>query len=143
MRRPLSFRADLDAYPPYQPMEQRLAWDQRSHGGKSNEASEIGPFGYADKPAEKHCWLICCERKILFRLKKQAEKTDYRAIELTGGASGHASCAWPVLYGRATAAPAHRIFIPLRSGVGAPRVDRQVVNSLVACRCRCSIHRLT
>jgi hypothetical protein len=32
------------------------------------------PFGYADKPAEKHCWLICCERKILFRLKEQAEK---------------------------------------------------------------------
>jgi hypothetical protein len=20
------------------------------------------PFGYADKPAEKHCLLICCER---------------------------------------------------------------------------------
>jgi hypothetical protein len=34
----------------------------------------IGPFGCADKPAEKHCWLICCERKILFRLKIQAEK---------------------------------------------------------------------
>jgi hypothetical protein len=33
-----------------------------------------GPFGCADKPAEKHCRLICCERKILFRLKKQAEK---------------------------------------------------------------------
>jgi hypothetical protein len=32
------------------------------------------PFGWADKPAEKHCWLICYERKILFRLKKQAEK---------------------------------------------------------------------
>jgi hypothetical protein len=31
-------------------------------------------FGCADKTAEKHCWLICCERKILFRLKKQAEK---------------------------------------------------------------------
>jgi hypothetical protein len=32
------------------------------------------PFGCADKPAEKHCWLIYCERKILFRLKKQDEK---------------------------------------------------------------------
>jgi hypothetical protein len=32
------------------------------------------PFGCADKPAEKHCWLICCERKIPFWLKKQAEK---------------------------------------------------------------------
>jgi hypothetical protein len=32
------------------------------------------PFGCADKPAEKYCWLICCERKILFRLKKQAKK---------------------------------------------------------------------
>jgi hypothetical protein len=36
--------------------------------------SFIGPFGWADKPAEKHGWLICCERKILFQLKKQAEK---------------------------------------------------------------------
>jgi hypothetical protein len=34
----------------------------------------LAPFGYADKPAEKHCWLICCERKTLFPLKKQAEK---------------------------------------------------------------------
>jgi hypothetical protein len=34
------------------------------------------PFGCADKPAEKHCWLICGERKILFRLKKQAEKDE-------------------------------------------------------------------
>jgi hypothetical protein len=31
-------------------------------------------FGCANKPAEKHRWLICYERKILFRLKKQAEK---------------------------------------------------------------------
>jgi hypothetical protein len=31
------------------------------------------PFGWNYKPAEKHCWLIFCERKILFRLKKQAE----------------------------------------------------------------------
>jgi hypothetical protein len=31
-------------------------------------------FDCADKPAEKHLWLIYCERKILFRLKKQAEK---------------------------------------------------------------------
>jgi hypothetical protein len=31
-------------------------------------------YGCADKPVEKHCWLICCERKTLFRLKKQAEK---------------------------------------------------------------------
>jgi hypothetical protein len=32
------------------------------------------PFGCADKPAEKYGWLICCEKKTLFRLKKQAEK---------------------------------------------------------------------
>jgi hypothetical protein len=38
----------------------------------------LEPFGCADKSAEKYCWLICCERKILFRLKKQAEKTDYK-----------------------------------------------------------------
>jgi hypothetical protein len=30
--------------------------------------------GCANKPAEKHGWLICCERKILFRLKKQVKK---------------------------------------------------------------------
>jgi hypothetical protein len=41
----------------------------------------MAPFGCADKPAEKHCWLICCERKILFRLKKQAKKTDYKPDE--------------------------------------------------------------
>jgi hypothetical protein len=34
----------------------------------------LAPFGWADKLAEKHHWLICYERKILFRLKKQAEK---------------------------------------------------------------------
>jgi hypothetical protein len=34
----------------------------------------LAPFGCADKPAEKHCWLIYYERKTLFRLKKQAEK---------------------------------------------------------------------
>jgi hypothetical protein len=28
------------------------------------------PFGWADKPAEKYYWLIYCERKILFQLKK-------------------------------------------------------------------------
>jgi hypothetical protein len=33
-------------------------------------------FGCADKPVEKHCWLIYCERKILFRLKKQVEKDE-------------------------------------------------------------------
>jgi hypothetical protein len=33
----------------------------------------MGPFGWNYKPAKKHCWLIFCERKILFRLKKQGE----------------------------------------------------------------------
>jgi hypothetical protein len=32
------------------------------------------PFGCADKPTEKYCWLICYEIKTQFRLKKQAEK---------------------------------------------------------------------
>jgi hypothetical protein len=40
-----------------------------------------GPFGCTDKPAEKHCCLICYKRKILFRLKKQAEKIDYKLDE--------------------------------------------------------------
>jgi hypothetical protein len=30
----------------------------------------LEPFGCADKLAEKYYWLICGERKILFRLKK-------------------------------------------------------------------------
>jgi len=34
----------------------------------------MAPFDSADKPAEKHCWLICYERKTFFRLKKQAKK---------------------------------------------------------------------
>jgi hypothetical protein len=36
----------------------------------------LGPFRCADKPAEKDCWLIYWERKILFQLKNQAEKPD-------------------------------------------------------------------
>jgi hypothetical protein len=39
------------------------------------------PFGCADKPAEKHCWLICCERKTLFRLKNKLKSTDYKPDE--------------------------------------------------------------
>jgi hypothetical protein len=38
-------------------------------GHKLNDS----PIGWNYKPAEKHYWLIFCERKILFRLKKQAE----------------------------------------------------------------------
>jgi hypothetical protein len=43
-------------------------------GGTRAASNIMAPFGCADKPAEKHCGLICCERKILFQLKKQAEK---------------------------------------------------------------------
>jgi hypothetical protein len=38
-----------------------------------NADSTMRSFGWNYKPAEKHCWLIFYERKILFRLKKQAE----------------------------------------------------------------------
>jgi hypothetical protein len=41
----------------------------------------LGPFGWNYKPAEKHCWLIFCERKILFQLKKKPNKTDYKPDE--------------------------------------------------------------
>jgi hypothetical protein len=37
-------------------------------------ADASAPFGCADKSAKKHCWLIYCERKTLFLLKKQAKK---------------------------------------------------------------------
>jgi hypothetical protein len=39
------------------------------------------PFGCANKPTEKQCWLIYCERKILFRLKNKMKKTDYKPNE--------------------------------------------------------------
>jgi hypothetical protein len=42
--------------------------------GVASFALLLVPFGCFDKPAEKHYCLICCERKTLFRLKKQAEK---------------------------------------------------------------------
>jgi hypothetical protein len=48
----------------FTPTPNAMAWKTRI----------LALFGCADKPAEKHCWLICCERKTLFRLKKQAEK---------------------------------------------------------------------
>jgi hypothetical protein len=41
----------------------------------------MAPFGWADKPAKKRCWLICCERKILFRLKNKLKKTDNKPDE--------------------------------------------------------------
>ena len=34
----------------------------------------MAPFASLKKQAETLFWLICCERKTLFRLKKQAEK---------------------------------------------------------------------
>jgi hypothetical protein len=37
-------------------------------------AQILESFGCSDKSAEKHCLLIYCERKIMFQLKKQAEK---------------------------------------------------------------------
>jgi hypothetical protein len=40
---------------------------------RCNSQGTVAPFGWNYKPAEKHCWLIFCERKILFRLKKQVE----------------------------------------------------------------------
>jgi hypothetical protein len=36
----------------------------------------MGPFGWNYKPAKKHCWLIFCERKKMFRLKKKQTKKD-------------------------------------------------------------------
>jgi hypothetical protein len=36
----------------------------------SRTSIAMAPFGCADKPAEKHHCLICCERKILLWLKK-------------------------------------------------------------------------
>jgi hypothetical protein len=41
----------------------------------------MASFGCADKPTEKHCWLICCERKTLFWLKNKLKSTDYKPDE--------------------------------------------------------------
>jgi hypothetical protein len=39
-------------------------------------------FGCADKPVEKHCWLICYERKNTVPAKKnKLKKTDYKSDE--------------------------------------------------------------
>jgi hypothetical protein len=51
---------------------QRSNWPGRPDFSKCMEMEE--PFGYADKSVEKHYWLIYCERKILFQLKKQIKK---------------------------------------------------------------------
>jgi hypothetical protein len=32
------------------------------------------PIASLKNQTKKYCWLICCERKTLFRLKRQAEK---------------------------------------------------------------------
>ena len=40
----------------------------------------MGAFA-GPKLAEKHCfWLNCCEGKILFQLKKEAEQTEYGPV---------------------------------------------------------------
>jgi hypothetical protein len=56
----------------YKMTEPTEAAQQILFGGSLNIlcGKPLSPFGCADKPAEKHCWLICCERKTLFRLKK-------------------------------------------------------------------------
>jgi hypothetical protein len=41
--------------------------------GRTGWIATEEPFGVNYKSAEKHCCLIFYERKILFRLKKQAE----------------------------------------------------------------------
>jgi len=40
----------------------------------SGHAHQTSPVRFAEKQDETLFRLICCERKILFRLKKQAEK---------------------------------------------------------------------
>jgi hypothetical protein len=40
----------------------------------NTEYMRTASFGCADNATENTVWLICCERKILFLLKKQAEK---------------------------------------------------------------------
>jgi hypothetical protein len=47
--------------------------ERKTSQGVFSSLALSAPFGWNYKPAEKHCWLIFCERKILFRLKKQAE----------------------------------------------------------------------
>jgi hypothetical protein len=44
-----------------------------THG---KEKKREAPFGCAEKPAEKHYLLICCERKALFWLKNKLKKYE-------------------------------------------------------------------
>jgi hypothetical protein len=46
---------------------------ERGFNLRNTLMNTVAPFGWNYKPAEKHCWLIFCERKILFWLKNQAE----------------------------------------------------------------------
>jgi len=39
------------------------------------------PFASLKKQAETLFWLICCERKTPFQMKKQAKNTDYKRNE--------------------------------------------------------------
>ena len=41
---------------------------------EEREIKEMAPCALLKKQVETLFWLICCKRKILFRLKKQAEK---------------------------------------------------------------------
>jgi hypothetical protein len=51
----------------------KKTFDSTKFNFKKDYPLELELFGWNYKPAEKHCWLIFCERKILFLLKKQAE----------------------------------------------------------------------
>jgi hypothetical protein len=52
----------------------------KPHSAKGKDNSKAS-FGCADKPTEKHCWLICYERKTLFWLKNKLKSSDYKPDE--------------------------------------------------------------
>jgi hypothetical protein len=68
----------LKVYEDQQTNKQTFFWSSEN---LKRYSDRLFLFGWANKPAEKHCCLICCERKIRFQLKKQAEKTDYKPGE--------------------------------------------------------------
>jgi hypothetical protein len=60
----------------YLPIVETIVYQQGqipSVGAGGLKPATLAPFGWNYKPPEKHYWLIFYERKILFRLKKQAE----------------------------------------------------------------------
>jgi hypothetical protein len=94
--------------------------------------SSYVPFGYADKPTEKHCWLICCERKyysgwknklkrrIISRMNRTLVNWTANAMSQCLGFNGTAF----FIIGKS------EVFLAVfSSGFGAPKLEQYAINA--------------